>query len=740
MDDDQRQHLETLRETHLERLRVLERQAAEFGDLNVPTHISTQIESLCEKIADIERQLGALPGPSPGTQPLPAIWNIPHPRNPNFTGRAEQLIALQATLTPGQAAALTQPQAIHGLGGVGKTQLAVEYAYRHASGYRLVWWIHAQDITTLSADYAALAQKLNLPEQQATEQAVVVDAVRQWLEQNAGWLLIFDNATSPADLLSYLPGRHTGHILITSRNPNWGEIAEQVRVAVFPPDDAVSFLLKRTYQSDHTAAEHLADTLGRLPLALAQAGAYIAEKQLSLAAYRALFTKHRSKLLAQNKPLTYPDTVATTWELSMRDIRRQFRPAVDLLSLCAFLGPDDIPTTIITDGAKHLPHPLGQVVSDPLEFEEALGALRRYSLIERSDDTLSVHRMVQAVISDRLSEKNRQKWATAAVNVVNKAFPSGSNDVRTWPVSARLLPHALAVAGAAEPLQAAPEATGRLLNEVGVYLRGRGEFAQAKAHFERALTIYEAAHGPDHPSVVTVRSNLGNVLRDLGNLAGAKAQLERALATDEATHGPDHPFVATSRNNLGNVLRDLGDLEGAKAQLERALEISETAYGPNHPTVAIRLNNLGNVLRDLGNLAGAKAQLERALTIDKATYGPDHPELAADLNNLGGVLRALGDLEGAKAQLERALTIYEAAYGPDHPTVATSRNNLGTVLQDLGDFAGAKAQLERALTIDEAALGKDHPQTTRCRNNLRLIEQQLNARPPPELPGRYDEA
>jgi tetratricopeptide (TPR) repeat protein len=659
----------------------------------------------------VRERLGVRP-PGP-----PLISDLfPH-RNPNFTGRQDLLAQLRTALISGQPAALIQ--AIHGLGGVGKTQLAVEYAYRHAAEYDLVWWVRAEEPAALAADYAALAQPLDLPQKDEPDQRLVVQAVRRELGQRTGWLLIFDNAQDPKDLRPYLPPGEAGHVLITSRYSAWRGVANPLTVQVWERPESVAFLLKRTGQTDEAAADALGEALGDLPLALAQAGAYIETNRTTFADYLDLFQSRRTELWEdEHPPLGYPHTVATTWSLAIEQIGQDSPAGADLLNLCAFLAPDDIPQTLLSEGGEHLPKPLSATVTDLRALNKAMAALLQYSLIERTEDALSVHPMVQAVTRDRLPEKARRTWAGAAVRLVNDAFPFESEDVQTWPVCARLLPHALAAAGHAEAFQLASEATVRLLNQAGLYLKERAEFAEAKAALERALAILEQSLGPEHPNIASAVNNLGLVLQDLGDLAGARAAFERALAMAEAAYGQDHPAVAIRVNNLGEVMRQQGDLAGARAALERALAIDEAAFGPHHPEVATDVNNLGMVLQDLGDLAGARAHYERALAIDEAAFGPHHPNVAIDVNNLAGVMYALGDLAGARAHYERALTIDEAAFGPDHPNVARDVNNLGLVLQDLGDLAGARAHYERALAIDEAAYGPHHPEVATDVNNL----------------------
>ena len=606
---------------------------------------------------------------------LPPIWNIPHHRNPNFTGRESILKALRLALISGEPAAWKQ--AITGMGGVGKTQLTVEYIYRHKTDYRVIWWVRSEEPATMAADYASLAVDLNLPEKESKDQKEIAKAVKRWLEHNQGWLLIFDNAQDPGEIRNYLPLGGAGHVIITSRNPLWGSVAKLLPARVFERAESIAFLGKRTGQEDKKAADALADELGDLPLALEQAGAYIETTGISLTEYQELFQSRRKELwVDESPPPDYPDSIATTWSLAMGQVSQESQAAADLLNLCAFLAPDDISLELLCGGAEHLPELLAAIAADKLAMNRAIKALRQYSLIDTSGEFLSVHRLVQAVVRDRFGEDERNVWTETIVRLLSAAFPFDSYDVRTWHQCSRLLPHALAAAAHAESQAVAPEVTQHILNQTGIYLRGRAEFAEAKVLFERALSLAEEAYDPDHPEVATIVNNFGSVLRDLGDLKGAKEHYERALKIDEEAYGPDHPNVARDVNNLGSVLRDLGDLQGAKELFKRALKIDEEAYGPEHPEVAAIVNNLGNVLRALGDLQGAKELFKRALKIDEEAYDPDHPHVATIVNNLGDVLQALGDLQGAKEHYELALGIFRKSLGEDHPSTATVRNNL----------------------------------------------------------------
>src|SRR5581483_5848444 len=364
---------------------------------------------------------------------LPEIWNIKHHRNLNFTGREEELKALRASLLAGETAALVQ--AITGLGGIGKTQLALEYAYRHGADYDAVWWVRSEDPLTLAGDFANLAVKLDLPEKDAKEQQVIVDAVKEWLRLNQGWLLIFDNAEDVKLTRGYIPPGNTGHVIITARNRQWENSAKPVTVKSLPVAKAIEFLCKRAGQQDDGTAKSLAETLGCLPLAVEQAGAYIKACGCSFKHYLDLFEARQGELMQEGELSTeYSATVATTWNLSFQIVEKENPPAAELLRLCAFFAPDAIPLQMLVKGAKELPDALAATVRDAFLLDKAVMALRKYSLVEVENEKLTIHRLVQAVVRHALNRDEFKQWTRIAVHIVNAASPTEANDVRTWPV------------------------------------------------------------------------------------------------------------------------------------------------------------------------------------------------------------------------------------------------------------------------------------------------------------------
>ena len=662
--------------------------------------------------------------PFPGT--LPEIFNVPHRRNPNFTGRDELLLQLHEALGGGESAAISH--AIHGLGGVGKTQLAVEYAYRYASEYSVIWWLRSEAPESLDGDFEALAQKLRVvPEDHRVEQSSVIQAVRAALEQGTDWLLVFDNARRPDEIRPYLPRGSSGHVIITSRYSSWSDVAKPLPLKVWESAESVRFLMASTAQRDRTAAGELAEELGQLPLALEQAAAYIEQAGGTLAEYLELFRQRKLELFQAGSSGSHEDaTVATTWNISLQEVGKSRPASAAVLNLCAFLAPDDIPVQMLVNGAEHLPDELGAVVQDSSELAKAIIGLRDNSLAEVGGDKLedpglSIHRLVQAVTRDRLSEAGQRTWAAAAVSVVNKAFPGEPTDVRTLPACARLSAHAAQAAEHAERLDVGLEAAARLLNQLGLYSQGRAELAQAKGYHERALRIYEATLGEEHPFAATALNNIGHISKAQGDLAQALKYTKRALAIDEKAYGPEHPALARDANNIGTILRDQGDLAGALEYTKRALAIGERVDGPEHPEVATHVNNIGAILKTQGDLAEALKYAKRALAFDENVYGPEHPAAARDANNIAAILKTQEDLAGALKYAKRALAIVEKVYGPEHPDIAIRANNIGLILEDQGNLAGARRYLERALRIFQKFLGDDHPNTLAVRRNLETL-------------------
>src|SRR5512142_213698 len=333
---------------------------------------------------------------------LPGVWNVPA-RNLHFVGRGQMLTELRTRLRAGEHTIAVQ--ALHGLGGVGKTQLAIEYAHRFAADYDLVWWLDAEQPTLLAGQLAALAGRLGLPT--GCSVPVAVDDVLAELRSRSRWLLVFDNAQRPQDLVDYLPGA-AGHVLITSRYPGWGALGGRVEVDVLARAETVALLRRRLPEVDEQLADQLAAELGDLPLAAAQAAGYLESTGLPPAAYLRRFRSRRDSLLAKGEVVGYQGRLDTAWTLSMDRLGSDSPAAVALLQLAAFLAPEPIPLPLLTDHAELLAEPLRTVAADPDVLDDTVGLIVGYSLARRQGECIWLHRLVQAAIRHQLPPAQQQ--------------------------------------------------------------------------------------------------------------------------------------------------------------------------------------------------------------------------------------------------------------------------------------------------------------------------------------------
>jgi tetratricopeptide (TPR) repeat protein len=588
---------------------------------------------------------------------LPEIWNLPYPRNPYFTGREDTLKRLHDTLTSNKTAALTQPQAISGLGGIGKTQTAVEYAYRYQSDYKAVLWAKANTREILVSDLVTLAGLLHLPEKDAQDQSLAVAAVKRWLQTHSGWLLILDNADDLAMAREFIPPAVKGHILLATRAEVMGRLAQRIDIEKMEPEEGALFLLRRAgiiaqddpidkaSAQDRAKAREISQVMDGLPLALDQAGAYIDETACGLAGYLNLYRTRRAQLLKRRGGLVadHPEPVATTWSLSFETVEKANPAAADLLRLCAFLHPDAIPEEIITEGADELGPTLQPVAADPFELNAAIEELRKFSLLRRDPDakTLTIHRLVQEVLKDRMSKKMQRRWAERTVRAVSSAFPSA--EYETWERCKRCLPHAQTCAELIEQWDMEFAEAERLLAEAASYLDDRAQYGEAEALYQQAIAIGEKTLGLEHPTVATRLNNLALLYDEQGKYAEAEPLFRRAIVIDEKAYGPEHPELATYTNNLALLYSEQGKYAEAEPLYQRAIVIDEKAYGPDHPEVATDLNNLGVLYWKQGKYGQAEPLYQRALAIGEKTLGPEHPQMAVRFNTLaqqpGGALQ-----------------------------------------------------------------------------------------------------
>jgi tetratricopeptide (TPR) repeat protein len=663
------------------------------------------------------------------------VQNIPYSRNPFFTGREDVLEQLHTQFRASQSIALSQPLATCGLGGIGKTRIAVEYAHKYLQNYQHVLWARAESQEALISSYVHLASLLDLPVRDALSPNIAVQAVKRWLQDHSQWLLILDNADDLTVVRPFIPSVMGGHLLLTTRAQATGDLARRIKVETFTEEQGTFFLLRRagllapdaTFSQasieDRTWATQIAQELGGLPLALDQAGAYLEETGTGLSDYLQIYRQHRGDLLKQRLGLgtDHPEPVATTWSLSFERVERRNPAAADLLRLCAFLDPDALPLEIVAGGATNLGPQLASVAGDAYFLDQAIKVLRDYSLVSRDPAmrTLSVHRLVQAVLQDAMTAEARKQWKERAVNVVSATFPCV--EFAHWTECERWLPHALICRNWIEQERMTIPAASQLLARAGLYLRERAQYIQAELFFQQALAIDKQVYGLEHPEVATDLNNLACLYWSQGKYEETEPLFQSALEIRRQQLGHEDPDTAEAFNNLACLYQTRGKYKESESFFQQALVIYKQIYGPGDPAVGTVQSNLAEVYRRLGRYEEADSLLGGSLSIHKELSGPEHLDTAHILHKQAVLYCDRGRYEEAKKLFECTRGIYEKSLGRKHPNTAQIIHGMAEVSRVQGKYEEAEKAFQSALTTLEQTLGSEHSATASVLNSLAFL-------------------
>jgi tetratricopeptide (TPR) repeat protein len=642
------------------------------------------------------RILAAAEGRAGAAASRPRLFaNVPPP-DLNFTGRETALAALHDMLMNAAPSAPTRLAAVCGLGGIGKTSLAAEYAHRHAESFGGVWWAPAQERTLLVASLAALGARLDPRLSAEPDQERVARAALSAISARSGlpFLLVYDNAEAPDPIRDLVPTAGA-RVLLTTRWADWGGQAAELKLDALAPAAAAAFLEKRAMRNDGAGAARLAAALGYLPLALDHAGAFC---RLSRTGFDAYVGRIESRIA--KPPKGYPASVAATFALAVERVAAECPAAEALLAFCAFLAPDDIPLDLVADE-----------IPDEEERAEAMMALSAVSLIEQPNlggdqPSVSVHRLVQAAMRARLAEKAQAQPTLARVmQKLETVFPPirfGQITVASRRV--QLMPHVLAARECfhAIGVQVSPEAT-RLFDAAGWHLEFRGDYAAAERLLRDAIAIGERTHGGDHHDIACALHNLALLCLHTARRGQAEPLIARAIAMIESTLGGKDADEVTRLNMLGNLLSQGDRKREAAVFYRQAIAMAEELDGPEHGHIAGLLNNLAHLLRTMGDDSAAEASYRRAIAIGVKAFGVHNVNVARHTHNLANLLRVRRRHAEAEPLYRDAIASLTQALGEDSPLTARAKRNFAMLLLASRRAAEALPYAEAAFRAHSSA-------------------------------------
>jgi MinD-like ATPase involved in chromosome partitioning or flagellar assembly len=705
-----------------------------------------------------EAGLGSGPRPRFPFEPA-RVWRAPS-RNTAFTGRDAILEELRERLNA--STAVTGPAVLQGIGGVGKTQIVMEYVHRFAADYDIVWWISADQPNLVPAALADLANALDLPVAGGVEEqvAAVLEALRLG-KPSPRWAVIFDNTEDPEQLRPFVPSGG-GDVIVTTRGGEWSRQAWTIDINVFTRAESVELLSRRVAGIDHADADAIADKLGDLPLAVEQAAAWLAATAMSAHSYLDILDEHLPRILDSPPTPDYPHPAAQIWRLSQQRLRESNRAAAHLVELCAFFAPEPIPTSLLSSpGMVDALAREDPSLRDPLLYGSLVREITRYGLARQDSfvQALRMHRLVQNVIRSDLTPevaRERQRQVHAILAAERRGDP---DDSASWPAYQRMLPH-LEPTGA---LESDDRDVHQLVIDMVRSLRSRGDLASSRDLAARVLKTWRARYGDDDPSVLRIRSEqantqrslgahqraldidndvsermarvfgerhpytlmarrgMGGDLRGLGRYREARELDEQTLVDLQATMGGDHSETLKGAHNLAVSRRLVGDFTGALATSENVVESRRRIDGPrNYYTIWAGIS-YGRALRDVGELMRSREILETVVADATGGLGNRHEFTLLAMKSLAATQRRLGLIEEAKGMSEEVRYAFERTVGAGHPYTLAAALESACALSAGGDHAAAETLAEDVLDRYRRSMGPTNPFTLAAANDLAIF-------------------
>ncbi|KAN0072834.1 HET domain containing protein [Elaphomyces granulatus] len=660
------------------------------------------------------------------------------PEIEQFVAREEELAELHMALR-GNGSRHTV--VLHGLGGIGKTQLTIAYAKRYRDNYSAAFWLNIKDKDSLKQSFAKIAKQI-LREHPSVGRLSsvdlnenfdeVIDAVKAWLSlpNNTRWLMIYDNYDNPklpgntdptaVDIHKFLPESYQGSVIITTRLSEV-KVGHRIRIRKLEDvRDSVKILSNASRREgliDDPDAVKLAKELDGLPLALATAGAYLDQTAISFSDYLRLYKESWTRLLKKSPELSsYDDrTLYSTWQLSFDHVKQRNELSAELLRLWAYFDNQDVWFELLQHGDSEDPEWVRQLTKDELSFNDAVRVLSDYGLVEvdmSSQERIesrgySIHGCVHSWTVHVLNQRWDYDLAKLALKCVGSHVPT-EESAKWWLTQRRLFQHAARCSHAVLNGMVTDDGMEWALHRLGNLYKDQGKLDEAEKMYQRALQGKEKALGPDHTSTLDTVNNLGILYKFQGKLDEAEMMYQRALQGYKKALDPDHTSTLNTINNLGVLYRFQGKLDKAEKMYQRALQGYEKALGPDHTSTLDTVNNLGVLYRSQGKLDEAEKMYQRTLQGYEKALGPDHTSTLDTVNNLGNLYVSQAKLDEAWMMYQRALQGKEKAWGPDHTSTLDTVNNLGILYKSQGKLDEAEKMYRRALQGYEKALGLEN--------------------------------
>jgi len=649
-------------------------------------------------------------------------------KNPHFIGRVKLLETLRDKLCDDKPGKFNHRVALFGMGGVGKTQVSIEYVVTYREKYNSVFWISVKDAASILLGFQEIAAFTKSVNTEATDAVSVAREVLRWLEKQSSWLLVLDNVDDISVVSGYLPDVTTGqgHLLLTTRDPNaMGLPAEGLEVEVFDSQTAAEMLLMRANLSDNANAEitleaaKIVDELGFLALAIEQAAAFIRESLKDISRFMDVYSAHRRKVLAERPRQNWPyeHVVATTWSLSFQVVQKNPN-ATQLLNLLAFLNPDGILVDFLVAGKEGLPPPLNTLLGDAFERNKLLGFLEQLSLIKRPADGrfVRIHRLIQAVIKDNLLEEGKRNCMEMVVALFLRAFPEFQEDNRQIcrQYQAQVVQPLLAV------IELRIENVATMLLRVGNFLYEDGKYYESEDFQRNAMEIFTVLFGPEDHLTLTAMNNLANTYGLQGRPGEAAVLHEQVLEKTKRILGDEHPNTLLVMGDLAVTYGEQGQTTKKVQMEEQVLEKRKRILGDDHNDTLTTMSNLALTYGDQGRTSEAVVMHEQVLDKRKRILGDDHLDTLDSMGNLAWMYRKQGMSREAFVLHEQVLEKRKRILGEEHPDTLTDMLYLALMYREEGQTKKAVELGEQVVEKTKRILGDKNPATLTSMNHLAI--------------------